>query len=157
GYDFADDDADPMDDALNVAGHGTHVSGIIGARGNNGIGVTGVCQQVRLIPLKIYSDQIFDERVSDVIQAIDFAREHAARVINASFSHREFSQLELEALRRARDDGILFVAAAGNLSQDIGVSPMYPASYAGDSSNVLAVAATDRDDDLAPFSNFGAR
>jgi subtilisin family serine protease len=156
GYDFASDDADPMDGAGPFTGHGTHTAGTIAARGNNGLGVTGVCQRAWLMPIKIFNDQISDERVSDVIRAIDFAREHGAQVMNASFAHAPFSQLELEALQRARDAGILFVAAAGNDGRNNDQTPLYPASYNALSDNVLSVAATTRSDTLASFSNFGA-
>ncbi|MCC2670381.1 MAG: peptidase, partial [Armatimonadetes bacterium] len=150
GYDYYNDDADPMDDN----GHGTHVSGTIGARGNNGVGVVGVSQVVRIMPLKFLgSDGGGFE--SGAVQSIDFAVEHGARILSNSWGGGGGSQLLLEAIQRARMQGVLFVAAAGNDSSDNDQFPTYPAAFSRDVDNVIAVAATDRTDELAWFSNYG--
>lgn len=154
GYDYANNDSDPADDN----GHGTHVSGIIGAVGNNGIGVTGVCWNVRIMPVK-FLDASGNGSISNAILAIDFARTHGAKIINASWgSPGNDYGLQL-AIGRAKTAGILFVAAAGNYGWDNDQFDFYPASYRNlpDDSNVVAVAATNDTDTLAYFSNFGAR
>jgi subtilisin family serine protease len=158
GWDFIDpEDNNPDDDN----GHGTHVSGTVGAEGDNGIGVVGVNWSVSLMPLK-FLDEDGVGKVSDEIEAIDYAISEGAHIINASFSGSRFSQTEYDAISRARDAGILFVAAAGNDGDDSRLvgwdndqedQANYPASY--DLDNIIAVAATDPTDSLAEFSNFG--
>src|SRR6266540_4052254 len=106
GWDFVNGDSDPMDDN----GHGTHVAGIIGARGDNRIGIAGVCWHVRLLPLK-FLDQAGGGYDSEAIQAIDYAARRGARVINASWGGPYYSQALRDAIAGA---GVLFVAAAGN-------------------------------------------
>ncbi len=155
GWDFVkmpDGDNDPDDDHSGTY-HGTHVSGTIGAKGDNGTGVTGVNWSVSIMPLKILDDQ-GSGLVSHEIEAIDYAIANGANIINASFSGESYSQSEYDAIRDARDDGVLFVAAAGNYGQDNGDIPAYPASYELD--NIIGVAATNQNDGLAWFSNYGA-
>jgi hypothetical protein len=155
GWDFVkmpDGDNDPDDDN-DPSYHGTHVSGTIGALGDNGIGVTGVNWSVSIMPLKIL-DANGEGYVSDEIEAINYAVANGAKIINASFSGGTYSPSERDAINSARAAGVLFVAAAGNDGQDNGDIPVYPASY--DLDNVIAVAATDQTDDLAWFSNYGA-
>jgi subtilisin family serine protease len=149
GWDFANDDGRPDDDN----GHGTHVCGTIGAEGDNGKGVVGVNWSVSIMPLKIL-DAKGDGLVSDEIAAIEYAVSHGAKIINASYSGSSFSNAEYDAIKDARDAGILFVAAAGNEGSDNGDVPAYPAGY--DRDNIIAVAAIDNRDALASFSNYGA-
>lgn len=139
----------PADDA----GHGTHVAGIIGAVGNNGRGVTGVAWRVRLMICK-FSDASGAGATSDAIQCIDYARQKGAHIINASWGSTGNSLLLRAAIDRARQSGIIFVAAAGNESSNTDVSPNYPSSFPLD--NIVSVAATTRADALADYSNFGA-
>lgn len=158
GWDFVNDDNNPEDDnSIKETYHGTHVSGTIGAKGDNGIGVTGMNWSVSIMPLKMLNTNGTGS-VSDEIEAIDYAIANGAKIINASFSGSYYSQAEYDAVKRARDAGvlgILFVAAAGNDDgSDNDDRPVYPASY--DLDNIIAVAATDQDDALAPFSNYGA-
>ena len=152
GWDFVNGDNDPDDDHVGTY-HGTHVSGTIGAEGDNGIGVSGVNWSVSIMPLKIL-DGNGDGFVSDEILAIDYAIVNGANIINASFSGGSESQPEYDAIIDARDAGVLFVAAAGNDGTDNGDIPAYPASY--DLDNIVAVAATNQNDGLAWFSNYGA-
>ena len=145
---------DPTDDD----GHGTHVSGIVGAIGNNGTaggGVVGVAWKVQLMPLKFLKPTV-GGAISDAIACIDYAIGHGAKIINASYgeSGGNFSSAEFAAIRRARDAGIIFVAAAGNDGANLDISPHYPASYALD--NILAVGNSDRRDAAAASSNYGA-
>jgi hypothetical protein len=148
GWDFVNDDDDPRDDE----GHGTHVSGTIAAAGDNGLGVAGVAWRARLMALKLL-DASGIGRTSDAIQAIDYAAAKGARVLNASWGGGGFSLAMLESIRDAGAHGVLFVAAAGNDGADSDRIPFFPAGYGA--SNIVAVAATDRHDHLASFSNFG--
>ncbi len=154
GWDFINGDNDPSDDN----GHGTHVSGIIGAVGNNGRGVTGVNWQVSLVPLKIL-DADGAGSVSDEILAISYAIEKGVDVINASFGGSNFfSNAERDAIQAALNAGILFVAAAGNggidfIGDDNDSSPFYPSGYGLD--NIISVTAVTRTGAIATYANFG--
>jgi subtilisin family serine protease len=138
-----------MDDA----GHGSHVAGIIGAKGNNGAGITGVNWDAKIMALK-FLDADGQGNTADAANAIDYAVAHGARVINASWGGHAFSQALYQAIRRAGDNGVLFVAAAGNDGQNADAKPDYPAAF--DLPNIVSVAATDSNDDLADFSHYGA-
>jgi subtilisin family serine protease len=149
GFNAFNGSSDPMDDN----GHGTIMAGIIGAVGNNGIGVTGVAWDVQLMACKCLNVWGHGSD-STVIASIEFARTNGARLICASMESTGFSQAVSNAIVAARDDGIIFVASAGNHSGDIDASPRYPASY--DIDNIISVAYTDRFDMLGTFSNHGA-
>lgn len=140
---------DPWDDV----GHGTHVAGIIGGVGNNGKGVVGVAWNVQLMACK-FMDGSGEGATSDAIVCIDYARTHGAHIINASWGGPGFSRSLQTAIRRAQAAGIIFVAAAGNESQNLDRNPSYPASYKVN--NMVVVAATTRADELADYSNYGA-
>lgn len=139
-------------------GHGTHVAGTIGASGNNGIGVAGVNWNISMEPCKFIN---FDGgATSNAILCLDFIaglKGQGMNVIatNNSWGGTEFSFALRDAIRAQMDSGILFIAAAGNNAEDNDIHPHFPASY--DVPNIISVAATDRDDRLATFSNFGAR
>jgi len=151
GWDFVNNDNDPDDDNAPDY-HGTHVSGIIGARGNNNVGITGVCWSASIVPLKILAANGIGSVASE-IEAIDYAIDKGAKIINVSSGGKDFSQSEYEAIKSARDAGLLFVAAAGNDGEDNDSFPVYPASY--DLNNIVAVAATDHNDSRASWSNYG--
>ena len=141
---------DPNDDH----GHGTHVSGTVGGVGNNSVGVVGVAWKVQIMACK-FLDASGSGFISDAVKCIDYARSKGAKVINASWGSTSFTSQALhDAIDNLRQAGIIFVAAAGNSAQDNGVNPIYPASY--DLDNIISVAATTRNDDLAVFSNYGA-
>jgi len=148
GWDFANNDNDPFDDN----DHGTHVSGTIAAVGNNGIGVTGVNWTAQIMPLKFLNAR-GSGTTADAISAIEYAVMMGARVSNNSWGGGGFSQVLFDAISAAQDAGHLFVAAAGNDGVDTDITPSYPASY--DLDNIVSVAATDDDDSIASFSNFG--
>lgn len=140
----------PLDDH----GHGTHVSGIIGAAGNNSVGVVGVAWQVQLMACKAFDAQ-GNGAISDLVTCIDYARDKRANIINASWGDPSFySNALYDAIARAAQAGIIFVAAAGNQNSDNDATPTYPANFGLD--NIVVVAATDRSDLRAPWSNFGA-
>jgi subtilisin family serine protease len=148
GVDFVNNDTNASDDA----GHGTHVSGIIAAEGNNGIGAVGVNWNAKVMPLK-FLDGNGEGNTADAAMAIDYAIDHGARVINASWGGPAFSQTLYEAVRRASDHNVLVVAAAGNEGGNSDLSPDYPAAF--DLPNVVSVAASDRNDQLLSYSNYG--
>lgn len=149
GYDFVNNDGDPFDDN----NHGSHCSGTIGAKGNNGIGVAGVNWNVSLFSAKFLSSG-GSGSTSNAILSVDYARIRGAHIMSNSWGGGGFSQLLLDAISRAEVADILFVAAAGNSGSNNDVSANYPSNY--DSPNVLAVAAIDTNDALASFSSYGA-
>lgn len=153
GFDAVDNSGDPMDDN----GHGTHCAGIIGAEGNNGTGIAGINWRVEIMPLKFIGKGGFGS-TKNAIEAINYAvdRKKAGvnvRVINASWGSTLYSKALEDAIRAAGEQGILFVAAAGNNSTNNDKSPHYPSNY--NLPNVISVAALDRTDALAQFSNYG--
>lgn len=133
-------------------GHGTHVAGIIGAVGNNGLGVSGTAWKVRLMAVKFLGPGGGTTR--DAARAIAYATKMGAHLSNNSWGGGGASALLEREIERARLRGSLFVAAAGNSRTNIDGAPVYPASYPQD--NILTVAATEWDDSLARFSNWGA-
>src|SRR5438552_1926066 len=139
---------DPNDDYS----HGTHVAGIIGAIGNNGTGVVGVAWGVKLMALKAF-DSSGNTSDDDLIECINYATTKRANIINASWGGGPFSQSMREAIAAARNQGILFVAAAGNNFADNDSTLFYPASY--DLDNIISVAATTRTDAKASYSDTG--
>ncbi|MEA2238336.1 MAG: hypothetical protein QOC81_3060 [Thermoanaerobaculia bacterium] len=144
---------DPRDDHY----HGTHVSGTIGAVGNNALGVTGVNWTTSIMGLK-FLDSSGSGTTANAIAAIDFAVQAKldgvnVRILSNSWGGGEFSKALLDEINKANENDILFVAAAGNSSSNTDTYPQYPSSY--NTANMIAVAATDNRDALAYFSNFG--
>lgn len=148
GWDFINNDNNPFDDN----DHGTHVSGTIGAVGNNGVGVVGVNWNVTIMPLKFLDAQGSGES-DDAIEAILYGTNMGAKVLSNSWGGGGLSRALEDAIKFANQKGVLFVAAAGNESSNNDSFPSYPASYEVD--NVVAVASTNRDDNLSGFSNWG--
>ncbi len=145
GYDFYNDDSDPIDDN----GHGTHVAGTIGAAGNNSVGVAGVCWKVKIMSLKLFSSTGYGHPaswVADAVEAIEYAVDNGATVLNNSWVG-PFSQPIKDAIVYTQDAGAIFVVAAGN---DYSSQARYPARY--DCENIISVLATDHDDLKADFS-----
>lgn len=140
GWNFADNN----DNSIDTDGHGSHVAGTIGAVGNNGIGITGVCWNVRVASLKFGLD------IASAIAAIDFANSFNIQILNASWGGRAYSYSLKYAIEHYNG---LFIASAGNNGTNNDIEPIYPASY--DSDNIISVAATDPYDTLARFSNYG--
>lgn len=135
-------------------GHGTHVAGIVGAVTNNGVGVAGVAWRVKIMACKfIVGPEQYT--VSDAITCLEYARRHGARIVTASWGGYAFHSTALsEAIVALRNAGIIVAAAAGNDNSNNDAMPLYPANY--DSDNVVSVAATDRLDARAGWSNYGA-
>ncbi len=148
GINAINNTGNPMDDN----DHGTHVAGTIGAAANDGNRMVGVAWNVRLMALKFLGAS-GSGATSDAIKCVDYAVANGVRVLNNSWGGGPFLQALFDAIVRARDAGVLFVAAAGNNAQNNDVVPSYPANYAV--ANVISVAAMDRFDQLAGFSHYG--
>jgi subtilisin family serine protease len=140
---------------VDIVGHGTHVAGIIGAVGNNGVGLAGVAWRLQLMDCK-FLNQLGQEQVR-------FRRDHlhrlraskGAHIINASWGGYSFNSAGLfDAINSARSSGIIVVTATGNDGSDNNDTPLYPANYNLD--NIVAVTATTRSDQLASWSNYGS-
>ena len=155
GYNAIDSAADPMDDN----GHGTHCAGIIGAEGENNLGIAGVNWKVQIMPLKFMNAGGFGT-TKDAIEAINYVidRKKAGvnvRIISASWGSTQRSRALETVIRKAYENDILFVAAAGNATTNNDRTPHFPSSY--NVPNVISVAALDRHDELAKFSNYGVK
>jgi subtilisin family serine protease len=167
-FDSPAEDNDPTDDDANGGGHGLHVAGIIGAKGDDGHGITGVAQNVRLMPLRVCTWSTVARSggvcsVSGAVAAINYAGSMGAKVANLSLGGPEASPAMADAI--AANPHTLYVIAAGNSASNNDKSPTYPCSYdprtdsavAGRIDNVICVAASDQSDNRATFSNWGAK
>lgn len=151
GWDFVGNDSNPADEN----GHGTHLAGTIGARRGNALGVAGVADNSPLMALRVF-DATGSGTVADAISAYAYAARKGARVVNLSFGSGRGFRAEQDAI--AALPGMLFVAAAGNggldgIGDDNDRAPQYPCAYPVP--NLVCVAASDNQDRLARFSNFG--
>ncbi|HHP7230613.1 MAG TPA: S8 family peptidase [Xenococcaceae cyanobacterium] len=144
GYNFVNDTQDATDDN----GHGTHVAGTIAQSTNNGYGVAGIAYEASIMPLKVLSAG-GGGTVADIAEAIKFATDHGAAVINLSLGGGGSSHLMVEAVNYAYNKGVVIVAAAGNSGEN---ASGYPARYP----KVISVAATDASGAKASYSNYGA-
>ncbi|NBT58212.1 protease [bacterium] len=179
GWDFATNDNKPYDLTLSLMdivlqggnpGHGTHVSGCIGAALNNKLGIAGLAPNVKLMALRFITES-GQGGTAEAIAAIDYAANNGAKIINASWGgesdgEQEEDGLLKEAIERAGKKGVLFLAAAGNgranaqggasgFDIDNDPKPVYPAAYPLE--NVFTVAAIDAENNLATFSNWGEK
>lgn len=144
GYDFVNN----KDDASDDNGHGTHVAGTIAQSTNNGYGVAGIAYQANIMPLKVLSGS-GGGTIADIAEAIKFAADNDADVINMSLGGGGASNMIEEAIKYAHSKGVVIIAAAGNEGRN---SSSYPARYP----DVMSVSATDAAGDKASYSNFGA-
>ena len=155
GWDFFDDDASTFDGVGDD--HGTHVSGTIGARGNNATGVAGVCSRIQMVNAKFLGPQ--GGSTADAVRAVDYITDLKTRdgvnivASNNSWGGGGFAQSLKSAIARAGEADILFIAAAGNDGTDNDQSPHYPSSYPNE--NIIAVAAISSAGAKASFSNYG--
>ncbi|MCA9173644.1 MAG: S8 family serine peptidase [Planctomycetales bacterium] len=145
-------DGDPMDND----GHGTHVSGILGAAGNDNVGTTGVAWHTQILAVRM-GDAAF--AVADILAAYDYiitmkgAGVNIVAANNSYGGNTPFDPMEFAGVSAVIDAGIVFVASAGNSTQDNDLLPSFPANY--DLPGLISVAATNQDDQLASFSNYG--
>jgi len=158
GWDFVNNDNNPSDYSKDLYGdgHGTHVAGIIAAEGDNGMGAVGIMWRAKIMPVQIFDlfeDSPFNATTIVVLEALLYAVENGADIINCSFGGPSFSRFLYDAYKLAGEKGVLVVAAAGNDAQDNDMNSTYPASY--DLENIISVAATNEDDFLASYSNYG--
>jgi len=148
--DYLDEDNNPID----KEGHGTHCAGIVGAVGNNNNGISGVCWDCSIMPVRAgFKISVLGQvtgvfETDDLYESIIYAADNEADVISMSWGNAYYSKLILDAVNYAYSKGVVLVAAAGNSDSD---SEHYPAAY----DHVIAVAATDRNDIRADFSNYG--
>lgn len=156
GYDFQGNDNSVYDGAGDD--HGTHVSGTVAAKGGNGTGVAGVCWNgIKLISAKFLGRA--GGTTADAIMAVDYITDlktrHGLNIVatNNSWGGGGYSESLFDAIERANNANILFMAAAGNSGANIDVTPSYPASYPN--TNIIAVAAIDSTGNLASWSNYG--
>lgn len=163
GWDFISDDNDPspdLDANLTRAGvnHGTILAGIIGAEVGNAEGVAGINWRVRIMPVRVLDSQGVGNTII-VEKGIRYALAAGADIINLSFVGKTFSQSLYDTVLEAWSKNVVVVAAVGNnaANKNLDESPVYPACFSGPANEniILGVAATDRDDHLAGFSNFG--
>jgi len=166
GFDFVDNDDDPMPTGGSEH-HGTHVAGTIGALGNNGLGVTGVCWRAHIMSVRVL-DETGSGFTSDIIQGIEFASDNGARVINMSLGGEgPFDQLYSDAITYAGNLNVVVVVAAGNGDPDglgdnndglggdgLASTIVQPCNFTQD--NLICVAALDQSYNLSSFSNHGA-
>lgn len=150
GWNFVANSNNPYDDN----DHGTNVAGILGAVGNNGTGVSGVDWNVPIMPIKFIAAD-GSGSISAFIQGLYYAIQHGAKITNNSWEGAPNSSALSQAISDAQQHGQIFVAAAGNEGANDDRSADYPASYSQSYNNVVAVAATDNNDRLASFSNWG--
>lgn len=163
GWNYVTGRPNPYDDP-NADWHGTHVSGTIGAVGNNQIGITGIAWHVKLMALKFIGATTGS--TADAVKAINYVidqkrRGTNVRVINASWGGTSGPASLKSAIQDAGNAGILFVCAAGNgdehgVGLDMDSTPNYPAAWSADVSTMIAVAAVDSSDSLTGYSNYGA-
>lgn len=158
GWNFWSNTNDPMDDN----GHGTHTSGTIGALSDNGLGVAGANWDVQIMPLK-FTDSTGAGTTDRAVLALDYAVAHGATISNNSWGTTGFDPALLDAIKRAEGAGHLLITAAGNGPSNNDITPFYPCDFTkatadnpNPPSNIICVAATDSNDNLAWFSNYGS-
>ncbi|MBI4404073.1 MAG: S8 family serine peptidase [Deltaproteobacteria bacterium] len=178
GWDFVGKDNKPYDLSMSIGdilfsggnpGHGTHCAGVAAARLNNTLGTAGVAPKARIMALRFINESGRGD-TADAIKAIDFAIENGAKIISASWGSEGEEEKDMalrEAIMRANEKGVLFIAAAGNgrldpqtfvakgYDNDSDAKPMYPATYPYE--NIITVAALGSDEKLASFSNWGKK
>lgn len=150
GCDLADKDGDPRPDNSEALAHGTHVAGVLAARGNNDIGVTGVAWSLPLMAVKGFSDGESDAKLSDLLATVYYAVDNGAKIVNCSWGTEASPSLaEIQTFDYAKDQDVLVVVAAGNGQVD--VNSYSPASL----SSVLSVGSINSGHQLSGFSNYG--
>ena len=149
GWDFSDNDNDPSEGGSDS--HGTHTAGTIAAVANNGIGVAGVARNVRLMPVRMYGGA--GDVMSSLASGIIYATDNGAKVISVSYNIDGYTQTLLAAIQYAGAHDVVYVNSAGNNGQNI---DNLRGAIRNQTNNAVFVAATDHNDNLASFSNFGS-
>lgn len=150
GWNFVSNNNDLKDNH----GHGTHIAGIVGAEAGNGFGVAGVAPKVSIMSIKYYDPTVPNaNNLSNTIRAIRYATKMGAKIINYSGGGLEYSAEEYEAIKGAKEKGILFVAAAGNERSNSDKNHYYPADYP--LTNIISVTAANETNNVLPSSNYG--
>lgn len=150
GWNFVSNNNDLTDNH----GHGTHIAGIIGAKAGNGKGIAGISPNVKLMILKYFDPKVpVTDNLKNTINAIHYAIDNGAKIINYSGGGTEFSQDEKDAIEAARKKGIIFVAAAGNERSNSDHHKYYPADYGLE--NIISVTAIDPKTEVLASSNYG--
>ncbi|NKQ40606.1 MAG: tandem-95 repeat protein [Sulfurovum sp.] len=160
GYNFAaQSDGSNSADVMDSDGHGTHIAGIIGAKGDNTKGISGVNWDVKMMAFNIYRPSGFTYD-SDILEAIEYLLDMKSKgenivAVNASYGGTGGSQTDpmKDAIKSLGDEGIVFVVAAGNDGYNNDITPSYPASY--NTGNIIAVGASDQNDELVSWSHHG--
>ncbi len=162
GYDFQGDfqgmvSPDPL--PMDYYGHGTHVAGTIAALCNNGVGVAGVCTRASVMALKAYDNytgNLPDSTILEAFQYVALMKQRQVNIVavNASFGGSTYSYAISDAISALNQVGVVVCAAAGNDVSNNDIDPTYPANYS--LANIITIAATDNQDRLASFSNYGA-
>ncbi len=147
GYDFVNQDADPVDDH----GHGSHVAGVAAAAAN-GTGIVGANPVAKILPIKVM-DQQGSGSTANIIRGINYALQRGAKILNLSLGSSYADPAMQLALQQAQNQGVLILASAGNDGKNIDQEPQYPASFA--LQNIITVAASTPDDSIAGYSNIG--
>jgi subtilisin family serine protease/subtilisin-like proprotein convertase family protein len=147
GWNFVANNNRPLDDQ----GHGTHVAGIIGATQDT-VGITGVAPTTQLMCIKFLGYSSAND-LDRYVEALNYAVAHGAKISSNSWTGATYTTPLYQAMTNARNAGLIFVAAAGNSSLNNDIYPDFPAGFNLD--NVVSVAATDRYDRLASYSNYG--
>ncbi len=165
GYDFVDQDADPVPDVQDpidegAVSHGTMIAGIIGATTSNELGVAGINWHVKLMSVRILDKEGIGDS-SAAAEGISYAVDNGADVINLSFTGLQIDPIFKNALKRAYEAGVVIVAAVGNTKNggtNVDVSPIYPACHGENEAEdwVIGVASSDQQDQKSDFSNYGA-
>lgn len=151
GWDYVDDDNDPRSESVSET-HGTEIAGLIAAQTDSNLGIASLSNNlVNIMPIRVTDDNYIE--LSNIIDAIYFAVENGADVINMSFSGPTYSSTLEDAIEYAETNDVIVVTAAGNYGNNIDNTPSYPASY--DFDNVIAVGALNSDNTMASFSNYG--
>jgi thermitase len=148
GYDFVENDKDPKD----LFGHGTHVAGIIAAKGNDGNRISGVCWNAKIMAVRVLDVSGYGS-TDNIVSGINFAIKNGAKILNASWGDYYYDQILYDAIEVAREHNVLFIASSGNSNLNNDLYPQYPASF--DLANIISVGAMDQKGNLAYFSCYG--
>jgi subtilisin family serine protease len=130
--------------------HGTHIAGIIAAEKDDEKGIVGAAPKAKVMPLKVFSDG--QAYTSDIIDAIEYAEQNGAKIVNCSWGTSQYNQALKDAISSSN---MLFVCAAGNSGTNIDTNPIYPACY--DCSNIISVGSINKNGNLSSFSNYGEK